>query len=91
MTYVDELIYITPGTYEITAYAQTTGKDPSDPVVDRFTVASTTSVEELFADKTLAGVRYFNLAGQEMQEANGICISVYTFTDGTQVAVKVMQ
>ena len=91
MEYVDELIYTTPGTYEITAYAIAPGKTASNTVVDRFTVASTTSVEELFADKTLAGVRYFNLAGQEMQEANGICISVYTFTDGTQVAVKVMQ
>ena len=91
LEYVDELIFTTVGTYQITAYAQTEGKEKSDPVVDGFTVASTTSIEELFADKTLAGVRYFNLAGQEMQEANGICISVYTFTDGTQVAVKVMQ
>ncbi len=50
-----------------------------------------TSIDEMNAGKTVAGVRYFNMAGQEMQEANGICISVYTFTDGTQVAVKVMQ
>ena len=91
MEYHGELIYTTPGTYMIDAYAVAAGKTESDHINNGFTVADATSVEELFADKTLAGVRYFNLAGQEMQEANGICISVYTFTDGTQVAVKVMQ
>ena len=91
MEYTGELIYTTPGTYMIDAYAVAPGKTESDHINNGFTVADATSVEELFADKTLAGVRYFNLAGQEMQEANGICISVYTFTDGTQVAVKVMQ
>ena len=91
MVYSGEIIVTTPGTYMIDAYAIAPNKTESTHTYDGFNVASTTSVEELFADKTLAGVRYFNLAGQEMQEANGICISVYTFTDGTQVAVKVMQ
>ena len=31
-----------------------------------------TSVNELVNGKTVAGVRYFNMAGQEMQEANGV-------------------
>ena len=48
-------------------------------------------VDELNADKTVAGVRYFNLAGQEMQEANGMTIVVTTYTDGTTSAVKVMK
>jgi hypothetical protein len=48
-------------------------------------------VDELNANKTVAGVRYFNLAGQEMQEANGMTIVVTTYTDGTTSAVKVMK
>ena len=48
-------------------------------------------VDELNADKTVAGVRYFNMAGQEMQEANGMTIVVTTYTDGTTNAVKVMK
>ena len=50
-----------------------------------------TSVDELNAGKTVAGVRYFNMAGQEMQEANGMTIVVTTYTDGTTSAVKVMK
>ncbi|MBR4829934.1 MAG: hypothetical protein IKZ92_09060 [Muribaculaceae bacterium] len=49
------------------------------------------SVDELNANKTVAGVRYFNMAGQEMQEANGVTIVVTTYTDGTTSAVKVMK
>ena len=48
-------------------------------------------VDELNADKTVAGVRYFNMAGQEMQEVNGMTIVVTTYTDGTTSAVKVMK
>ncbi len=50
-----------------------------------------TEVEEMNASKTVAGVRYFNMAGQEMQEANGMTIVVTTYTDGTTSAVKVMK
>ena len=50
-----------------------------------------TDVEELNADKAIANVRYFNMAGQEMQEANGMTIVVTTYTDGTTSAVKVMK
>ena len=48
-------------------------------------------VDELNADKAVAGVRYFNMAGQEMQEANGMTIVVTTYTDGTTSAEKVMK
>ena len=54
-------------------------------------IAGYTDVAELNADKTVAGVRYFNMAGQEMQEANGMTIVVTTYTDGTTSAVKVMK
>ncbi len=53
--------------------------------------ASFVGVDELNANKTVAGVRYFNMAGQEMQEANGVTIVVTTYTDGTTSAVKVMK
>jgi len=48
-------------------------------------------VDEINAGKAVAGVRYFNMAGQEMQEANGMTIVVTTYTDGTTSAVKVMK
>ena len=50
-----------------------------------------TGVNEIANGKAIAGVRYFNLAGQEMTEANGVTIVVTTYTDGTTSAVKVMK
>jgi hypothetical protein len=79
------------GTYMVDAYAVAKDMLNSDHISVGFQVSVATSIEELFADKAVANVRYFNMAGQEMQQANGICITVYTFTDGTQVAVKVMK
>jgi hypothetical protein len=55
------------------------------------TIKKNTAVEELNANKAVAGVRYYNLAGQEMQQANGMTIVVTTYTDGTTSAVKVMK
>jgi hypothetical protein len=48
-------------------------------------------VDELNADKAVAGVRYFNTLGQEMQQAEGLTIVVTTYTDGTTSAVKVVK
>ena len=56
-----------------------------------FTTPGTTNIDEAAADKQVAGVRYFNMAGQEMTEANGLTIIVTTYTDGTTSAVKVMK
>ncbi|MBQ9555355.1 MAG: hypothetical protein IJV05_03940 [Muribaculaceae bacterium] len=50
-----------------------------------------TAVSEINSDKAVAGVRYYNMAGQEMQQANGLTIVVTTYTDGTTSAVKVMK
>jgi len=50
-----------------------------------------TGIDELVDSKTVAGVRYYNMAGQEIQEANGMTIVVTTYTDGTTSAVKVMK
>ena len=48
-------------------------------------------VEELAINKTVASVRYYNMAGQEMQNASGMSIKVTTYTDGTTNAVKVIK
>ena len=50
-------------------------------------------VEELVnnTDKEVAGVRYYNIMGQQMQEANGLTIIVTTYTDGSSNAVKVIK
>ena len=50
-----------------------------------------TGIDELNGGKAIANVRYFNMAGQEMQEANGMTIVVTTYTDGTTSAIKVMK
>ena len=49
------------------------------------------SVNEMNAGKTVANVRYFNVAGQEMAQPNGMTIKVTTYTDGTTSAVKVVK
>ena len=49
------------------------------------------AVDELAVNKAVASVRYYNMAGQEMQEANGMTIKVTTYTDGTTNAVKVIK
>ena len=56
-----------------------------------FKTPGTTGVNEVATVKQVAGVRYFNLAGQEMTEANGLTIVVTTYTDGTTSAAKVMK
>ena len=91
MEYTGELNFDDEGTYMIEAYAIADGKTESDHIWDGFTVSKMVDVEELFAGKTVANVRYFNLAGQEMQQANGLTIMVTTFTDGTTSSVKVVK
>ena len=56
-----------------------------------FKTPGATGINEMAADKQVAGVRYFNLAGQEMTEANGLTIVVTTYTDGTTSTAKVMK
>ena len=91
MLYTGEMNFTEEGTYMIEAYAIAPGKLESEHIWDGFTVSKVVDVEELFAGKTVANVRYYNLAGQEMQQANGLTIMVTTFTDGTTSAVKVVK
>ncbi len=50
-----------------------------------------TRVNELNAGKTVASVRYFNVAGQEMAQPQGLTIKLTTYTDGTTSAAKVVK
>ena len=51
-----------------------------------------TSVEDATAEKTVAGVKYYNLAGIESATAfDGVNVKVTTYTDGTKEAVKVIK
>ncbi len=50
-----------------------------------------TAVDEVNAGKTVAAVRYFNAAGQEMAQPSGLSIQVTTYSDGTTSAVKVVK
>jgi hypothetical protein len=79
------------GKYRVEAYAVADNKLPSQPIAYEFVVSPITGLSEMNADKAVAGVRYFNMAGQEMQEANGMTIVVTTYTDGTTSTVKVMK
>ena len=56
-----------------------------------FKTPGTTGINEVADGKQVAGVRYYNLAGQEMTEANGLTIVVTTYTDGTTSTKKVMK
>ena len=91
MEYEDLLSFTEDGWYRVEAYAVADGKLPSDPIAYEFVVSPATGLSELLNGKTVANVRYFNMAGQEMQEANGMTIVVTTYTDGTTNSVKVMK
>ena len=81
------------GKHRVEAYAVAPNKLPSEQIAYEFVVEPEppTSISEMMNGKTVAGVRYFNLAGQEVTEANGLTIVVTTYTDGTTSAVKVMK
>ncbi len=89
--YEDILDFTEDGKYRVEAYAIADGKLASDPVAYEFYVSPFTGLSEVANGKTVAGVRYYNMAGQEMQEANGMTIVVTTYTDGTTSAVKVIK
>ena len=91
LEYEDILSFNEEGKYRVEAYALADGKLPSEQIAYEFVVAPITGISEMVNGKTVAGVRYYNVAGQEMTEANGICIIVTTYTDGTTSAAKVVK
>jgi len=89
--YEEILSFTGDGKYRVEAYAIADGKLKSEDIAYEFVVAPLTGIEEMNADKQVAGVRYFNMAGQEMQQAEGLTIVVTTYIDGTTSAVKVVK
>ena len=89
--YEDILSFTGNGMYRVEAYAVADGKLPSYQIAYEFVVSPVTGLTEMVGDKTVASQRYFNVAGQEMQEANGLTIVVTTYTDGTTSTVKVVK
>ena len=89
--YEELLSFTDEGWYRIEAYAVADGKLPSEQIAYEFVVAPRVGINEMVAGKQVAGVRYYNMTGQEMTEANGLTIVVTTYTDGTTSAAKVMK
>ena len=55
-------------------------------------IETASDVDEIGVDgKVVSSVRYYNIMGQEMREANGLTIIVTTYTDGSHDAVKVIK
>ncbi|MBR5725309.1 MAG: hypothetical protein IKX56_01095 [Muribaculaceae bacterium] len=82
------------GQYEVVAVAKKAGYKDSTPGGVFFSVQENevpTGISELVNGKQVAGVRYYNVAGQEMPEANGMTIVVTTYTDGTTTTAKVVK
>ncbi len=79
------------GEYVVEAYAVVPDKRDSDIAEETIVINDMTNVNELVNGKTVASKRFFNMAGQEMTEANGVTIVVTTYTDGTTSAVKVIK
>jgi hypothetical protein len=89
-----EYIAVGAGDWKISCVASAPGMNDSEPGGVFFPIApgqTPVAVDEMMAGKTVSNVRYYNVAGQEMQEANGMTIVVTTYTDGTTSAVKVIK
>ncbi len=91
MLYEDVLSFTEEGTYMVESYAIAANKLESDHIWDGFTVSKLVCVEEFMAGKTVSSIRYYNLAGQQMRQPNGMTIMVTTYTDGTTTAEKVVR
>ena len=80
------------GNYVVHAIATKSGKsDSPDGGIFFLIWNGDDAVSELVNGKTVASVRYFNVAGQEMPEANGMTIVVTTYTDGSTSTAKVVK
>ena len=89
--YIGTLSFTGSGDYTIQAYALATDKLPSDQVSHQFNIPTPTGINELANSKQIAGTRYYNAMGQEINQPNGVTIVVTTYTDGTSTAVKVVR
>lgn len=79
------------GYYQVEAYAIAPGKGESLHVGCSFVVTPRTGLDELNGEKSVAGVRYYNMAGQEMLQPDGLTIQVITYSDGTNSVSKIVK
>jgi len=78
--------------FVVETYAKAPGKVASEFDTKTFVITNIpTSIDEIMSAENVANVRYFNVAGQEMQEANGLTIVVVTYTDGKTMTTKIMK
>ena len=82
------------GTYKVTLLREQIAKDPLSGVkivVSKENDPTPTAVNDINA-KSVAGVKYYNLAGVESNKPfDGVNIMVTTYTDGTKAAAKVIK
>jgi len=90
LQYTGDIKVTADGKYRVEFYGVNSWGQSEQGAVE-FTVSPTTGLDEVAAGKTVSNVRYFNMAGQEMQEANGMSIVVTSYTDGITSAVMVMK
>ena len=89
--YDGEFALTEDGEYYIDFWATAPGMLDSSHGGLIFTIDPMTGLSELLQGKTVAAVRYFNVAGQEMAQPQGMTIVVTTYTDGTTSAAKVVK
>ena len=77
---------------ELVAVAHIDGqKDGEFKGTYRVPAKTPTGINEVEGNKAITSVRYFNMVGQEVQEAEGLTVVVTTYSDGSTTAVKVMK
>jgi len=88
---VDEL-QSTKNNFYVYARCTCKGMESSDVAVYAITFNQVvTKVDEINAGKTVAAERYFNVAGQEISQPDGLTIVLTTYSDGTASASKIIK
>lgn len=83
---------LTDKSWDMWMYSLMSGGTDWGPLVSAPSNQTQTGVEDMQANKTVAGVKYVNLAGQMSETAfSGVNIVVTTYTDGTTSTVKVIK
>ena len=83
---------LTDKSWDLWIYSSMTGAGEWGALVSAPSNQTQTGVEDVQATKTVAGVKYVNLAGQMSETAfSGVNIVVTTYTDGTTSTVKVIK
>lgn len=83
---------LTDKSWDLWMYTLMSGGSDWGPLVSAPSNQTPTVVEDVETTKTVAGVKYVNLAGQMSETAfSGVNIVVTTYTDGTTSTVKVIK